>query len=481
MPAARLPSTATRSDAQINTLADGRVTAGTIAAARSQATFDSEVDGRVADEALNANVERWPKTKVPSDTLYGAAAQLPPVPAVGDAGGFVAVNSAGNALEYVDAPSGGGGGSTTPAVLRSVQLASQLVVTVPGSGAWSAWNTIAEITVGATETGACIIFADVAGVSAPDATAGGDRATMQIQIVRVRGASTETIVSHTEYEPRRLHDGSADYIGSTNSAQDSASVPDTSQSGDVYRVQVRYVGQDDTPRSPEITMTHAADATNRITLFRSAAGGLSRVPPIYRTGQRDFPFDPATLLPTSFAGIQNGDVRSVVMSIPPANQARNRAVVARFMAVHGSFNAHGDTPPNRWTCIGGSTPDLHRVLPLTLTANGAAVSTGWTIPAVYPYLLINIRSAATGAREEGTWVRVYVNDVTKFAAATVGAAFTGLQMTVPSEDTGGDKTYILGRTRPTTGGQAGQDVLVIGATNIANDSPVNVRIRGSSG
>ena len=101
---------------------------------------NTEIDARIQLPARTSNTSRWPKNKLPSDTAYGTipAAQVPsdwnaatgvarilnkptlvtawtglsdtPSALTGQGGKHVAVNTGATALEFVDAPAGGGSG-----------------------------------------------------------------------------------------------------------------------------------------------------------------------------------------------------------------------------------------------------------------------------------------------------------------------------------------------------------------------------------
>ena len=234
-PKAKLPAdTSYRTDAQVRTLADGRILA----------------------PARTGNAARWPKSKVPSDTVYDGDASLLPTPGSGDAGKVAKVNA--GETGYVlaaDEQGSGGGGAGLPtvttadngkvlvvsngvwaAVDRSVHRsssASAAVAVVAAVDTWSAWTDVASITIAAAEAGGLAV--DILAHATSDAAAGGgDRIFGQIKIVRTR-ASVDTDLDEQTLYVRNSGQAGANFQAASRIATFHEAVKVQAQSGDTYQ------------------------------------------------------------------------------------------------------------------------------------------------------------------------------------------------------------------------------------------------------
>ena len=283
IPAARLPATARRTDAQIDSRADARVRAGVadfaetgdtsrIAKEKLPADTSYRTDAQV-DARADARIAPFARQNSPSGTI--ADARIPAgvtrdsevagrlLPAVSSAdSGRIAKVSAGGAWALGDDETGSGGTPASTPVLRREDKSAATTVAA-GVRGWGSWTEIVRTTVSAAEAGWLMLVGHLHG-TANAGVGGGDRLWTNARIVRVRG-SVETVVGeHQVYGPRNM--GNADAATNTLSrdVDDITTAMDIAQSGDVYRLDVRYWAQSATAR----TMSHAADATNSIQIGR---------------------------------------------------------------------------------------------------------------------------------------------------------------------------------------------------------------------
>lgn len=180
--------------------------------------------------------------------------------------------------------------------------------------------------------------------------------------------------------------------------------------------------------------------------------------------------DLATLLPTSFTGIYLGEVRSFWFDDK----------VITYVAVASTLARETAGTPDRWALASGGTNDLFSAVINPLNPSNQATATGYVIPPAwrYPYLLFN-PGGQGGATPRGEWVRVQTTDLVRYRSATIGRAFGGVEVAFTAETGGGDRTLKMGYTRPTTGPNANQNLLVIGTFDPTNDYPNPLKIRGA--
>ena len=225
--------------------------------------------------ALAGYEDRWGKTKLPSDVVYQAAldavmARLLPAASASDHGKVPKVDENGN---WVMATDETGGGGTTPARLRSVQLAATVAPTLVPN-AWSNWVDCASIDVAENEAGSVLVFGQVYAITA-GAGDGGSRTWTEVRIMRTRSsADTKLIDNRVIYGPRSLGGGAIapSTQAVSNQVSDEKFVVDNAQAGDTYKVQARVYAQAPIgATSTAVTASMPAGAANQISLWRPAA------------------------------------------------------------------------------------------------------------------------------------------------------------------------------------------------------------------
>ena len=157
----------------------------------------------------------------------------------GQGGKYAAVNSGATALEFVDAPSGGGE-STARSFLIQARPSSN--VTLAGTGnntAWTAWTMIEQtLALTAAHAGNVLVAADF-HVSVNTGSGGGDRCFTEIRLVRTRGSADTVLIMEPIYGPR--NGGNFGPIGNVASKNASSSIVwhDAAMAGDRYKLEAR--------------------------------------------------------------------------------------------------------------------------------------------------------------------------------------------------------------------------------------------------
>ena len=107
----------------------------------------------------------------------------------GQGGKFVAVNSAADALELVDAPSGGGGSGSQPDPVY-LPFTSDVALT-PGSPAdtWGAWGEVIRYTASGSRH--ILFLGDITATSSWGTSGGGDRAGLELRVRHMNSANVE--------------------------------------------------------------------------------------------------------------------------------------------------------------------------------------------------------------------------------------------------------------------------------------------------
>ena len=238
---------------------------------------DSNVKKRMSFGALSAAVadeavEDWAQDEntdpIPADKLTnvpaGATGPAGPAGAAGPAG------PKGDRGEQGSTGPAGPGGVGQPGFIRTVDMAAQTDVVAPANGTWGDWTMIAQLTIAAGEVGVMLFHGDVHGTVVESSDGGGDRIHTEMRIVRTRGSDTDRLlVEDDEYGPRNIASGTAvstDFAGASQLVADHLTVPDSTQVGDVYKLQVRYIKQD--PRNALRTIRHTTTTANRIRMIR---------------------------------------------------------------------------------------------------------------------------------------------------------------------------------------------------------------------
>ena len=304
----------------------------------TQTQVDARVRAGVIDQAETGNTSRWPKNKLPSDTAYGTipAAQVPsdwdastglarilnkptlvtaftglsdtPSSFTGQGGKYAAVNSGATALEFVTAPTGGGGGSTARSFLISARPSADITLAAATQLTWTAWTEL-ETTpeLAAAHAGNVVVAADfeVMVTPADDTGGGGDRCISEARLVRTRSSVDTVLIGETIYGPRNGSNfgGTGTNLFKTASREAALSLAwhDSAMAGDVYKLEARTITQ---RTSPTKTFTFHRD-NNGLLVF--PVGATYAPPPSFSFSLASFtapdpqapPLSATTTLPTS--------------------------------------------------------------------------------------------------------------------------------------------------------------------------------------
>ena len=119
-------------------------------------------------------------------------------------------------------------------------LTADLVQTTTATFTYTAWETLLTLpAVTAAQAGDILLHAHVHGVQSPAAGGGGERGFFHSRIRRTRASTTITVEDNRYYGPRHLNGAN----GIADIGDDSYSVPDTAQEGDVYFLEVQSATQ----------------------------------------------------------------------------------------------------------------------------------------------------------------------------------------------------------------------------------------------
>lgn len=170
-------------------------------------------------------------------------------------------------------------------------------------------------------------------------------------------------------------------------------------------------------------------------------------------------YDPVTLLPTSFTGIEIGDTRTVF----------DDGQVMTFMAVADASDA---TAPTRWQLIAGTTAPLVNSN-FNLTAN--AMSTGLVLSKTYPWHLVSVGTMPNIGWPFANILRFNTETVLGLTANAVGTSLRStrdsvMQLNIPVSSAT-TRTLLLARTANNT--------LVVAAGRDDQDDPTPLIIRGA--
>ena len=218
----------------------------------SAPTWD-EVTGKPAFAPANAeqNVQaNWTETDTNSDafirnkpTSLGGSTTFTgltdtPSALTGQGGKHVAVNSGATALEFVDAPSGGGG--TAPS-LAEVN-ATLLTITPSAVGTWSGWQTLMT-SASLTSAGVVSLHGLVRGNVTSDTTGGGDRVYVEARLVRTR-ASVDTPIDYSMMYLRNGGNfGTQALEDASQMMEKDLGIADQGMIGDTYKIEVQVISQ----------------------------------------------------------------------------------------------------------------------------------------------------------------------------------------------------------------------------------------------
>ena len=345
-------------------------------------------------------------------TLVTAFTGLSDTPSslTGQGGKYAAVNAGATALEFVDAPTGGGGGSTARSFLISARPSADITLAASAQLTWSAWTEVeATPELAAAHAGNVVVAADfeVMVTPADDTGGGGDRCITEARLVRTRGSVDTVLIGETIYGPRNGSNfgASGTNLFKTASREASATLVwhDSAMAGDVYKLEARTITQ---RTSPTKTFTFHR-ANNGLLVF--PVGATYVVPPssitissFTSTGGNLLRFNyPALVLPADWfaAGVSRED-RTL-----DADDSRGQNLIQRAGQLRIGFN-NNISPTNRRFAAGKSINASVRISDgTTYSFTNAEDSNGFDIRTV------GIRSAIQWPNRSDT-ITLYENRAT---------------------------------------------------------------------